>query len=229
MAIWLEMRCEDRNEEDRQCWSKVNTGPMLLAGDTLADVRMGYSELRAQAARMKWKQTAKGWLCPFCAAAGVPEVVSPAMERQRRLVATLPQTREQVARLTPCAALGKGADPVHCGHCGKTVTPGACAYGVQEGVKLKPTDCIHCGKELCNDLGWCNSYKAAGKDGVQALHDDCPACEGSGISDDNADKFRDCDKCGGAGSVVLFGGGEQRPCPTCGVSVTQNPQGENHG
>lgn len=26
---------------------------------------------------------------------------------------------------------------------------------------ITPGDCIHCGKELCNDLGWCNSFKAA--------------------------------------------------------------------
>lgn len=25
----------------------------------------------------------------------------------------------------------------------------------------EPGDCIHCGKEICNDLGWCNSFKAA--------------------------------------------------------------------
>ena len=60
------------------------------------------------------------------------EQVSPALARQRRLVATLPQTAEQVARLTPCAALGKGAELVRCGHCGKTVMPGGeCAYGVK--------------------------------------------------------------------------------------------------
>lgn len=34
---------------------------------------------------------------------------------------------------------------------------------------LKPTDCVHCGKELCNDLGWCNDYKAAGPAGVPAF------------------------------------------------------------
>jgi hypothetical protein len=64
---------------------------------------------------------------------GVDSVAeSLALERQRRLVATLPQTAEQVARLTPCAAVtGSGSEPVHCGHCGQTVTPGGkCAYGV---------------------------------------------------------------------------------------------------
>lgn len=75
------------------------------------------------------------------AALGVPaaaprEQVSPALARQRRLVATLPQTAEEVALLTPCAAIGKGTTPVHCGHCAQTVTPGgACARGVQVTVK----------------------------------------------------------------------------------------------
>ena len=26
---------------------------------------------------------------------------------------------------------------------------------------VKPGDCINCGKEICNDLGWCNDFKAA--------------------------------------------------------------------
>jgi hypothetical protein len=53
-----------------------------------------------------------------------------ALERQRRLVATLPQTVEQARRMTPCAAItGNGQTTVVCGHCGKAVTPGgACAY-----------------------------------------------------------------------------------------------------
>lgn len=29
-----------------------------------------------------------------------------------------------------------------------------------------------------------------------------------------------CARCGGAGTVVTWGGGEQRPCPTCGVQTT---------
>lgn len=78
MAIWLEMRCEARTTHDRECWSHRNNGPMLMAGDTLADVRQGYSELRAQAARMKWKQTANGWLCPVC----IPHGVAPSPESQ---------------------------------------------------------------------------------------------------------------------------------------------------
>jgi hypothetical protein len=60
------------------------------------------------------------------------------------------------------------------------------------GEQPKPGDCIHCGKEICNDLGWCNSYKAAspaskgaGGDGTVAakkLREDtrreghCPEC-----------------------------------------------------
>jgi hypothetical protein len=53
-----------------------------------------------------------------------------ALERQKRLVATLPQTVEQARRLIPCAAItGNDQTTVVCGHCGKAVTPGgACAY-----------------------------------------------------------------------------------------------------
>jgi hypothetical protein len=27
--------------------------------------------------------------------------------------------------------------------------------------RTKPGDCVHCGQEICNDLGWCNDFKAA--------------------------------------------------------------------
>lgn len=56
--------------------------------------------------------------CPECLAAavaalsnGMPEVVSPALERQRRLVATLPQTREQAEMLMAGHRTAGGAVP----------------------------------------------------------------------------------------------------------------------
>ena len=66
---------------------------------------------------------------------------SAALERQRRLVATLPQTREQAAMLTPCLATGQGADPTPrlCGHCGKVAAPGGtCARGVPPSPETEP-------------------------------------------------------------------------------------------
>jgi hypothetical protein len=73
MAIWLEMRCEGRNGEQRSCWSLANNGPMLMTGDTVVDVQLGHRELVVQAQRMKWKRTRKGWFCPACVTAAAEQ------------------------------------------------------------------------------------------------------------------------------------------------------------
>jgi hypothetical protein len=91
-------------------------GYFTLRQDDLANIAAAAFEIGTQ-----WREHVT---------AGAP--ASAALERQRRLVATLPQSQEQVARLTPCAAVtGNGTERVKCGHCGQLVTPGdACASGV---------------------------------------------------------------------------------------------------
>ena len=51
----------------------------------------------------------------------------------------------------------------------ESTPPNAPANGVRASVK--PGDCIHCGKDICNDLGWCNSFKAAHANGVMGMEE----------------------------------------------------------
>ena len=38
MAIWMEVRCDDRNGDVSDCYSRENEGPMILAADDTKSV-----------------------------------------------------------------------------------------------------------------------------------------------------------------------------------------------
>ena len=70
MAIWMELRCENRGRSIDDCWSNQNNGPMMMSGaGTQTAVIEAARELFAEAAIAKWKRTRDGWVCPCCAGA----------------------------------------------------------------------------------------------------------------------------------------------------------------
>ena len=78
MGIWMEIRCENRNEPSANmvppnfsshCWSRDNSGPMDEALDTQAGVISTLKLLEAEAKKAGWKKIQKGWICPYCAKA----------------------------------------------------------------------------------------------------------------------------------------------------------------
>ncbi len=75
MGIWIEYRCENRTEPSSegaglavgdQCYSRDNSGPMEMAGDTRASVIETLKFLDEDARGSGWVKTREGWFCPFC-------------------------------------------------------------------------------------------------------------------------------------------------------------------
>lgn len=70
MSVWMEIRCERRNEcndhpsTDKSCWSYRNAGPMEMASDNLSSIARVWKLLCEDAEKSGWKRTRAGWVCP---------------------------------------------------------------------------------------------------------------------------------------------------------------------
>ena len=76
MGIWIEFRCENREEEcakavngvGKRCDSHDNSGPMEMAGDKQADVIETLRIMSGDAkTKFGWCRTKDGWFCGYCA------------------------------------------------------------------------------------------------------------------------------------------------------------------
>ena len=75
MSIWVEIRCENRGNND-DCPSNRNQGPMGNFNDTMAGVENGYRILATEATKEGWRRfdkpcyiagrSVKGWVCQDC-------------------------------------------------------------------------------------------------------------------------------------------------------------------
>lgn len=67
MPVWMELRCDRRTEtKSWRCVSDDNVGPMDMAFDTLADVRVTFRGIEDSARASGWTKTRSGWVCPNC-------------------------------------------------------------------------------------------------------------------------------------------------------------------
>ncbi len=74
MAVWLELRCENRSKAPAptmkaRCYSHDNNGPMQMSSDDQRSVVSCTRDLFAEAKRTGWKRKRDGWWCPCCAKA----------------------------------------------------------------------------------------------------------------------------------------------------------------
>lgn len=71
MALWMEIRCEERGDgrEQNRCWSDDNNGPMDMSPDDNASILATMKSLREEATKLGWKRAKNdGWVCPGCIA-----------------------------------------------------------------------------------------------------------------------------------------------------------------
>jgi len=77
MAIWMEMRCEDRGGDNEDCDSDSNNDPGVLSDEDGKSVAASLSQLKAQAKGWGWKRFKDGWVCEKCAARRKPAPFQP--------------------------------------------------------------------------------------------------------------------------------------------------------
>ena len=64
---WIEIRCANRCEDNGNCWSHENCGPMYgSAKDTQKSVKEVVRELAKEAVDSGWKKQKDEWVCPSC-------------------------------------------------------------------------------------------------------------------------------------------------------------------
>lgn len=75
MAVWLELRCDNRNSllvpgadgNGRQrCLSHDNSGPMEMASNDATSITSARRDIFSQAKQTGWKKRGDDWLCSFC-------------------------------------------------------------------------------------------------------------------------------------------------------------------
>lgn len=79
MAIWIELRCEDRGGDNPDCDSDSNNDPGGLANDNQQSALYILGRVAKEAKACGWKKTKDGWICPKCAA--IRKQNDPAMAR----------------------------------------------------------------------------------------------------------------------------------------------------
>jgi hypothetical protein len=72
MGIWMEIRCENRDEPnaytgfDDECWSYQNQGAMEMAADTQSSVLWTLKIMEKQSIKGGWVKIKNKWYCPHC-------------------------------------------------------------------------------------------------------------------------------------------------------------------
>jgi hypothetical protein len=66
MAIWTEMRCDNRSGSVSDCYSHQNAGPKTMAGNDAKSVAAARSDLVREALEGGWKRDGVDLLCPAC-------------------------------------------------------------------------------------------------------------------------------------------------------------------
>jgi hypothetical protein len=71
MAIWMEIRCDGRNEKGGPdgCWSHTNSGPQEMAHNTKGSVENFRRILLNEARDAGWQIKRHWFFCPVCAEA----------------------------------------------------------------------------------------------------------------------------------------------------------------
>lgn len=69
MAVWMELRCDGRNEPGYpdDCWSHTNSGPQEMANNSKGSVDTHRRILQNQAAEAGWVVKRVFVWCPACA------------------------------------------------------------------------------------------------------------------------------------------------------------------
>jgi hypothetical protein len=72
MGIWMEVRCENRAEDnahtsyDNSCFSNSNIGPMAEANDNAKSITRIFKYLESEAKTEGWLKKKGKWYCPHC-------------------------------------------------------------------------------------------------------------------------------------------------------------------
>lgn len=67
MAIWMEIRCDNRDKDVVECLSNEDIGPMEMAGNDANSINEIWNDLLNQALNNSWIKRGDYLVCPKCA------------------------------------------------------------------------------------------------------------------------------------------------------------------